>query len=82
MCAAHLQDMDAATEHFRALLAVDAADFADLYMDVGNVLSEQRHFDEVGSLRLASHTLLARRDFTLESHAWHSIGASRRQRLV
>lgn len=53
MCAAHLQDMDAAKEHFQALLAVDAVDFADLYMDVGNMLSEQRHCDEVGLSRLA-----------------------------
>ncbi len=44
-------------EHFRALLAVDAVDFADLYTDVGNMLSEQRHFDEVGFLSTASHTV-------------------------
>ena len=47
ICAAQLQDMDAALEHFHALFAVDAVDFADLYLTVGDVLSEQRHFDKV-----------------------------------
>ena len=47
MCAACLQDIDTAMEHFSALFAVDPADFADLYLDVGDLLVEQRRYDQV-----------------------------------
>jgi len=47
MCAARLQDIDTAMEHFSALFAVDPADFADLYLDVGDLLVEQRRYDQV-----------------------------------
>ena len=55
ICAAHLQDMDAAVEHFHALLTVDPVDFADLYLDVGDLLAEQSRFDEVCILSSTSH---------------------------
>lgn len=47
MCCAHLGDMEAATEHFSALLAAHPADFADLYLDVGDLLVEQLRYDQV-----------------------------------
>lgn len=41
--------MDTAMEHFEALFAANPADFADLYLDVGDLLVEQRCFDKVCS---------------------------------
>ena len=59
MCAASLQDMGAAMERFDALLGVDPAEFADLYLEVGDLLVEQRRPDEVydntASLAKSSH---------------------------
>ena len=36
-------------QHFEALFAANPADFADLYLDVGDLLVEQRCFDKVRS---------------------------------
>ena len=34
-------------EHFNALLAANPTDFADLYLDVGDLLAETKRFDQV-----------------------------------
>ena len=47
ICAARLQDMETAMEHFNALLAANPTDFADLYLDVGDLLAETKRFDQV-----------------------------------
>ena len=47
ICAARLQDMETAMEHFSALLAANPTDFADLYLDVGDLLAETKRFDQV-----------------------------------
>lgn len=47
ICAARLQDTETAMEHFNALLAANPADFADLYLDVGDLLAETKRFDQV-----------------------------------
>ena len=47
ICAARLQDVETAMEHFQALLAASPTDFADLYLDVGDLLAETKRFDQV-----------------------------------
>lgn len=81
ICEAQLQDMDAALEHFHALFAVDAVDFADLYLSVGDMLSEQRHFDQVRlSERCHPYNLLVHIVLTAElqvpSFAWRQQSVS------
>lgn len=47
MCAAHLGDMAAAVEQLRALLAESAAEYADLYLEVGDLLAWHALHEEV-----------------------------------
>ena len=47
MCAAHLGDAAAAAEQLRPLLAESAGEYADLYLEVGDLLASHALHEEV-----------------------------------